>query len=87
MAKEDKDGDEVVPGMFGGKGTVEHLIRHLRKDANSEGPAILIFEDKKGDIIPVLLNISVEDCCFFSKVLDNTITTLMSDDDDWKEVD
>lgn len=84
MTEKDKDG--VVPGMFGGKGSVEHLIRHLREDANTEGPAILMFEDKRGDIVPVLLNISIEDLCFFSRILDGTITDLMSGND-WQESD
>ncbi len=81
-----KDGGDVVPGVFGGKGTIEHLIKHLREDANPEGPAVLLFENKKGDVVPVVLNIGTEDLCFFMKILDNCITSIMNGND-WQEED
>ena len=83
MAK--KEGGEVVPGVFGGKHTIEHLIKHLREDANPRGPVILMYEEKNsGDIIPVLFNISTEDVCFFAKTLDITINRIL-EGEPWSE--
>lgn len=84
MDKKGKGRGDVVPGAFGGKHTIEHLINHLREDANPEGPAIIMFENKKGDIVPVVLNISTEDLCFFNKIFDLRISEVMNGND-WEE--
>lgn len=84
MAK--KDGGDVVPGVFGGKHTIEHMIKHFREESTPKGSAILMFENKAGDIIPVVLNLSLEELCLCKEILGNIILTMLNEEE-WEEKD
>ena len=82
----DKEGGDVVPGMFGGKHTIEHLIENLREHAKPEGPALIMFDNKAGDVIPIVLNLSLEDLCLYKEILGGIIRNMISGGD-WEEGD
>ena len=82
MAK--KGGGDVEPGVFGGKHNIEHLIKDLREHAKPEGPALVMFDNEKGDVVPIVLNLSLEDLCLYKEVLGGIIRTMISGGD-WEE--
>jgi hypothetical protein len=83
MAK-DTEGGEVVLGKFGGKHTTEHLIEAIREQAIPVGPALVMFENKEGDFVPIVLNLSIEELCLCKEILGSIIQNMISGQE-WRE--
>ena len=81
---EDTEGGGVVPGVFGGNHNIEHLIKHLRDDAKPEVPALVMFENKDGEFVPIVLNLTTEELCLFKEMLGGIIRSMMNGSE-WEE--
>ena len=74
------DDGNVVLGTFGGKLTLDHLLKQIKEEAKEGDPVLIFYTTKDGRVKPVSLDTTVDDFCYMGKLLDVIISDCLRED-------